>query len=360
MAARIVIEPSERRGFERGRPRLGWRADLLSALLGAWLLGGLFVDGWAHQNLRALETFLTPWHALFYSGFLANAAWMSWVAGRERAAVARGYGLGLVGVGVFALGGFGDMLWHVRFGIEQGLEALLSPTHLVLLAGLALILSTPFRAAWRADDPVGAAPPLRAFSPALISLTLTTTLVSFFLAYASAFLNAGLLAEPWDESVELGLSSILLTNLVLLAPALLLLRRWRPPFGSITLLFTAPAFLSSGLVEFEDGSVVAAALLGGLAADCLGRVLRPSPVRIRALRAYAAVVPLVLWGAYVLLVRRDGGLGWSPELSSGIVVLTGMSGVLLSVLMVPTPLDPDSAATGTSVAVPSTATDVSL
>ena len=330
--------------MEPGRPRLGWRADLLTALLGAWLLGGLFVDGWAHENLEALETFFTPWHALFYSGFLANATWISWVAGRERAAVPRGYGLGLVGVCVFAVGGFGDMLWHGAFGTEEGLEALLSPTHLVLLAGLALILSTPFRAAWRADDPHGGAHSLGRFLPALISITLSTTLVAFFLAYASAFLNAGLLAQPWDESVKLGLSSILLTNLVLLAPALLLLRRRRPPFGSVAVLFTLPAFGTSGLAEFRDGSVAAAALVGGLAGDCLVRVLQPSPDRVWRFRAYAAAVPLVLWGAYVLLVRRYSGLVWSPELSAGIVVLAGMSGLLLSVLMLPTPPRGETAA----------------
>ena len=27
----------------------------------------LFVDGWAHNNLDQIETFFTPWHALFYS-----------------------------------------------------------------------------------------------------------------------------------------------------------------------------------------------------------------------------------------------------------------------------------------------------
>ena len=38
-----------------------------------WLIVGIFVDGWAHNNDKP-ETFFTPWHALFYSGFLATAA----------------------------------------------------------------------------------------------------------------------------------------------------------------------------------------------------------------------------------------------------------------------------------------------
>src|ERR1700738_519156 len=39
--------------------------------LSIWWLGGLFIDGWAHSNIPQLETFFTPWHAVFYSGYLA-------------------------------------------------------------------------------------------------------------------------------------------------------------------------------------------------------------------------------------------------------------------------------------------------
>lgn len=39
------------------------------------------------------------------------------------------------------------MLWHSRFGIEAGIEALLSPTHLVLALGGMLMVSGPLRAA---------------------------------------------------------------------------------------------------------------------------------------------------------------------------------------------------------------------
>ncbi|MEZ4662017.1 MAG: hypothetical protein R2911_31085 [Caldilineaceae bacterium] len=41
----------------------------------------------------------------------------------------------------------GDLIWHELFGIEQDFEALISPTHLMLGAGLALIVSGPLRAA---------------------------------------------------------------------------------------------------------------------------------------------------------------------------------------------------------------------
>src|SRR5687767_12254029 len=65
------------------RPRTTRGDDLITALLSAWLVVGLFIDGWAHNNLEALETFLTSWHAALYSGFAATAAWMGWLVLRE-------------------------------------------------------------------------------------------------------------------------------------------------------------------------------------------------------------------------------------------------------------------------------------
>ena len=40
-------------------------------------------------------------------------------------------------------GAIGDMFWHIIFGIEVSIDALLSPTHLLLLIGALLILSGP-------------------------------------------------------------------------------------------------------------------------------------------------------------------------------------------------------------------------
>ena len=56
------------------RPRLDPRGHLITVLLSAWLIVGLFLDAWAHgQNLT--ETFFTPWHAVLYTGFFASVVW---------------------------------------------------------------------------------------------------------------------------------------------------------------------------------------------------------------------------------------------------------------------------------------------
>ena len=155
------------RGTAETRPgqfRVSLRVDAVTMLLGTWLLVGLVVDGWAHNNLQALESFFTPWHALFYSGFVATAARARQPERSGLAAFPAGYGLAVVGVVIFAVGGAGDMTWHTIFGIEQDVEALFSPTHLLLFAGMALILSTPLRAAW-SDLAEPAAPGYRRFLP---------------------------------------------------------------------------------------------------------------------------------------------------------------------------------------------------
>src|SRR5439155_18910523 len=77
--------------------------DVTVTALAAWLLCGLFADGWAHNHLH-VESFFTPWHAVLYSGYLANAVFYITTAirGRRkgrtwRAAVPPGYGLASVG-----------------------------------------------------------------------------------------------------------------------------------------------------------------------------------------------------------------------------------------------------------------------
>ena len=63
-----------------------------------------------------------------------------------------GYGLSLIGLLIFVVGGLGDLIWHEIFGFEHDLEALLSPSHLVLAFSGALMVAGPFRAAWHRPD----------------------------------------------------------------------------------------------------------------------------------------------------------------------------------------------------------------
>ncbi|HEY2957990.1 MAG TPA: hypothetical protein VGM21_07235 [Actinomycetota bacterium] len=332
------------------RPRSRWIDDFVTAVLSGWVVTGMVLDAWAHQNASRLETFFTPWHGVLYSGFAAVAAWMvarALAGGRSRPLRARvpvGYGLGLAGVAAFLVSGVGDGIWHTFFGVERNLEAALSPTHIGLFLGALLIFTTPLRAAWSSDR-LGPAPGLRELLPALLGLTFTTVLVTFLFYYLSAFrdpqaIGALLGVVAGSQAVvpfarELGVAAVQATNLLLLAPVLLLLRRWRPPFGSATLLFATVAFCTAATEEFAFGEVVLAALVGGLLADWLIARTARGPDRTRAIRLVAAAVPLGLWGAYFLVLQVRHGITWPAELWTGSVVFACLGAFTLSLLMVP-------------------------
>jgi len=327
------------------RPRLSRREDLATVAFSTWLIVGLFVDGWAHNNQKP-ESFFTPWHGLFYSGFLATGVWM-WSRYERHRSIPAGYGLGFAGVVGFAAGGVFDLIWHSIFGIEVSLEALLSPSHMILFASGLLILSSPFRAAW--SDTTETAPPLGRFLPALLSITLVTATVAFFLMEFSPVLMNVATADPYrfvarnvdpdiggwltDKLRLEGFAAILLTTVILLGPTVLLLRRWRVPSGSFTLLFTTAAVLTSALEGFHRQEVIFAFVVGGFAADLLVQVLAPAVSTSALARTVGGVVPLVLWLAYFGVLALFYSVGWSVEFWAGITVMSSLAGLGLAVLM---------------------------
>jgi hypothetical protein len=133
--------------------------DLVTVVLGSWIILGAATDGWAHLNtLSGLQEdgFFTPWHALLYSGFTATAGWTVWLAYRRRHRARRwwvdgwpaGYRLGALGMVIFLVAGIADMAWHEVLGIETSIDALLSPSHLLLCVGSVLLLTSPARSWW--------------------------------------------------------------------------------------------------------------------------------------------------------------------------------------------------------------------
>ena len=328
--------------------------DGLAVVFGLWLIVGLFVDGYAHNTRgEQLESFFTPWHGVLYSGFLASALWISWPALTARgplrarfAALPHGYGLGMLGAAIFAVGGMLDTAWHTAFGIEVDLEALISPPHLVLFCGAMLVLTTPVRSAWHRG---GSRPSLRQFLPALGSVTLSTLLVGFFLMYASGlfdfhamvdfqeFVADDVATTPFLTEVftAYGILARLLTTVVLLVPALLLLRRWVTPAGSFTILFGTYGLFMFVLNEFAHGELLVAAVAAGAVADLVARRVRPGDGSRSWLHAFAAVVPATLWLVHFGALTATDNLAWPFVVWGGVVLFTTGTGVALGVLAFP-------------------------
>lgn len=325
------------------RPSESAGVDRLAVLACSWLVGGFYLDVWAHHRFPQLETFFTPWHGVLYSGFLAVTTVLAGLLLRNRArgyawrwALPAGYELSLLGVALFAAGGLGDMAWHILFGIEVNTEALLSPTHLLLALGAGLIVSGPLRSAWW--RPAATVPPgWSAGWPALVSLAFTLSLLTSFTEYGNALSQpwaaAGRQTTPVDLGQALGVAGILLYAGLLMGVTLLALWRGLLPPGGLTVIFT----LNAALTVFPHGEYrfIPVALLAGLLADLLLRWWRPSTARPGALRGFAFAVPAGLFTLYFLVLALTGGVWWSIHLWAGAIVLAGLVGWLLSFLLVP-------------------------
>ncbi|MGH8933700.1 MAG: hypothetical protein ACRDZO_24475 [Egibacteraceae bacterium] len=320
----------------RALPRATYRDNLVTALLGLGSGIGGFLDAWAHVNLGGLESFFTPWHAVLYGGWGATVGWIGLLIMRERAlgrrglaAVPIGYGLGLVGIAGLAAGGLADMVWHTFLGIEVGIEPLLSPPHLLLATGDLLLSSSVLRAVW--SDPASPrAPSFPSIFPALLSLALCTSAITFFFQYQMAFVQI----FP-ERDVALGIPTVLTTNLMLAGAMLLLLRRWHPPFGSCTLLFAFQAVLALMVFEFITWPTILPTIAGGLVADTVIQRLRPSYARPASIWAVSGLTALALWSAYMLTVWLMGRLDWSAPLWSGVITLAVGTSVALGLLVAP-------------------------
>ena len=358
----VVIEASR----ARAAVALGGaRYDAVMAGLCGVFQAGAYLDLWAHVHRPELETFFTPWHAVLYSGFLAVAVGTAVPMALRRPpavswskALPAGYDLSLVGVLVFFLGGVLDMLWHTVFGVEADVEALLSPSHLVLALGSTLMLTGPLRAAWRRTTSAGAS------WPAVLSLTYLLSSLTFWTQYAhqlgrpwpasgnrpTSAVFAVVAPDPLFRGIEiqsvfvahaLGVASILLQAALLAGVVLLALWRWGSalPAGTFTVLCGLNALMVG--VARDQYALVPPAIAAGIVIDVLVRRLRPSRARPLSFRVVAFGAPAVYFALFFWTLGITRGLWWSVPLWSGAIVLAGIAGWLLSWLLLPPPVPAD-------------------
>ncbi len=342
-----AAQPANRAGY----PAATLAYDGLIALIGLWIAAGLYLDGWYHNTFQdAVESFMTPWHGVLYSGVFTAGAVLVFSYVRNfrqgfhwRRALPPGYLAALVGFVIFGLSGLLDMAWHNLLGFEFDVEALLSPPHLALAASMLPLLSAPFRAAWsRPGHPQG----WSTLAPAVISLLLMLSVLTFFTQFTNAFTHANLIVEAGRPGAGYlndvaGLASILIPTGLTMTLVLLALRRWTLPFGALTLLFTANAAALYALsMAYSDRHwpVLLGALGGGLCADLLAQALQPSVHRPGALRLFAFAVPFVLYLLYFIALLATAGTGWRVHMWLGVTVLAGVVGLGLSFLVAPPPV----------------------
>ncbi|WP_141692627.1 hypothetical protein [Paenibacillus pectinilyticus] len=320
--------------------RTGASQHSITMIMGMWLIIGLFIDGFAH-NHGAVETFFTPWHGILYSGYLACAVWIFMMIRMNKIthryatwteAIPVGYKLGVAGVILFFIGGLGDMYWHTVFGIEKNIAALLSPTHLLLLAGALMILTSPYRAISHAEK--GAAPTFRQLLPALTSIGLTFTVFAFFLMYAWSFRQNLWMAREQD-AIGRAIVDFMLTTMILVIPLMFVLRRWKLPFGTVTFFFLFEAIFLAVLDGFAHYGSIVILLISGIIGDVLFHGIKEREVTDWRYKGVFFILPVLIWGLYFIGLKLFHTLDWPPELWGGAIFLCALCSLGLSILAAP-------------------------
>jgi hypothetical protein len=135
----------------------------------------------------------------------------------------------------------------------------------------------------------------------------------------------------------LGIDDMLLQMILLTGVLGLTVRRWgwRLPRGSLTLVFTRNARVM-GCMRDQPG-LIPVAVLARLAADGLLQRLKPSVSRVRALRLFAAGVPVLWSSVYFVALHLTHGIWWTVHVWAGVIGVAGLVGWLVSSLVVPPP-----------------------
>ena len=266
-------------------------------------------------------------------------AWTAYLIWRNRQpgrpltrAIPTGYRGTVIGLALFAVAGVLDLAWHEILGIEVSLDALVSPTHLLLGFSLFLILGTGIRSARAA----GGSEVFEWTPPAVLSLALLTGLGAFFLIYCSAFVRTPPavpylltpIGSPGHAQAELppalGLASYLVTTALIIAPFLYTLSgARRPPYGIATILVAVVAWMPLAMSGLRPVAVAGAAgaTIAAVVADVL--LARPAGTWLRRrLPAVTAFVAALIWTGQLAGIALASSIQWPVSMWLGAVVLS--------------------------------------
>ena len=309
-----------------------------------WFMTGFFLDGWAHNHIPALETFFTVWHAVFYSGYFFIVASLVGITLSQRgkqggsflAAIPFGYDTAMIGVVVFAVGGLGDLVWHEFFGVEKTIEALLSPTHLILAVGGCLMITANLRVWFLTLPPLGV-PKFVDQVPMLFSLASMLSTLAFFTQFSHVItVRAG--GEPpvlqmIEVSQSAAITGYLFDTVLMLGCFLLIARRAKLAIGACTFVLTLPML---AMALMRDGLlIVPSAFIMGLVGDAFTRNIFPFELHARRVRLLCCSVASTFFLCYFVTIACTSGIWWSVHLWTGSIVMSGLTGLLLSYLVLP-------------------------
>ncbi|KUL40438.1 hypothetical protein [Actinoplanes awajinensis] len=335
-----VERPQPVEGTTAGIAAFTARERWVLLIASAWLVIGLQLDAYAHATTPELETFWTPWHGVLYSGIAASGFTLLWIMRsrlpaiptyRSLLALPNALRIPMGGMAALLVGGGVDTLWHNIFGIEKNLEIFVSPSHELIILGMVLVAMGP--ALMLATSPGRTLSVGGGFLVAISALFSVLPLHIYSLhASALGFRHLGSgdddpLVFSTDGQLVHG---YLFSTVLLLAPILMIGRRWRLPIGLASALVAIPALLMHLMFDSEDAwwpqlTVAIAAPIVELLLRVANRFVK-LPVTARWI-ALGLLAPPIVWGA-VLAVGQSvtGTVGWNVHMVSGLLTFSALTG----------------------------------
>ncbi len=319
--------------------------DWLFSLFTGWWVAGAFLDGWAHIHLDStLETFFTPWHMVLYSGVLATSLLLFFQLARNhyngykwQRSLPREYLFAILGLFFVFIAGSGDLVWHEIFGVEVSIEALLSPTHILLATGGAMVVGAPLYAIWYRNRNLYKIHKI----PTILSFTYLMMTIGFMLQFlhpfnfpwmAQSFLNENPINR--DYGGALGIANTIVFTGIFMGLVLASIRHWIFPFGSFTAILVLNA-IAITLMHGEYHVFIITALVAGLLIDILYQKVCSLSLKERHIRIFGIFAPMILFTAYIATVLFIDFTPWSVHMWAGLIVISGITGGLMTYLVVP-------------------------
>jgi len=350
-----------------GLPKIGEKFyDPIVLVLGLWCLAGLLIDAFAHIAGSVDDTFFTPWHAVWYAGSAAYGAYIVYAimpVGGMRQLVSEPFKTlkgvephhkpGVYGIVVFAVSGFGDLLWHETLGVEENTDILLSPTHIGLFVGLIMSVTAPVWSAWAKAS--SGRNGLRSHALIVFGLGAAWTVSLLLIRYGNLWIaplqhycyspgNSFCGHQYYNEALETGLQSLFLQAALTSVVLALFLKRWRPERGAMFLLFMFHAVGVWVYSEFDTRLLWMGMTLALLAEVGMLAYKKTGPHVYISLAAASQVVVLLLFSladAARLTNTRywvEGvnihviPFGWSVHSTFGAIVVCALIGWITSVV----------------------------
>lgn len=330
--------------------------DFIVSVITLWISCGFFLDAWAHGHVP-VETFFTPYHAVFYSGMLAGVAVIAAFAIRAhsrgyawRDSVPEAYRKPLLGIPIFIAAGIGDLGWHHFLGIEEGIDALLSPTHQVLGLGIFFVSTAPILSALRAPTRMRT---LVEQLPLLFALATWLELIHFGTAYAfdpaAGAVNApppiGAFTPQYLTILSIGYYKLGMGVLVVLFQSMLMAgfalfagTRFALRPGALTILYILGNFAAAAAFTNQSPLLVTTLIMSacaGIAGDIIVARCSPTPERIGAYRLLGTAVPATYFCAYFIVTATVQGTWWDWNVMLGSIIWAGVIGFGLTLLSQP-------------------------